>query len=402
MGKFKILAKKGTANWKEKKLLKDLEPILERKMVTDSNFASNFRPVNSYEDLQKLHNTYCAENAEIVEEITNEKTNMSDTKETEHVLSNDKNINLNETKTTVEDVLDPFNRQEPRIRDYVLKEDQFDKNSSNIQSTENVSQIFDEPTNFNDAFNIPDFNDDDKNQIGDNNHAQQGTNNLNQQGAGNNNNTTDNSRGTQPESPKKDNKQSPVNPYFEDQSNQNKKKQTKRFAKYITGFVCFALEKGYVWYATKDINEAKLIEYELKGQIDLSLVLTLDSNTTITAKEFFTKMCGDAKIAAKISPDDQDELADALSDVLMEKGIAPTPMQTLLMVGGQILAKQAINAFTSVSISKNIIEGLKEHKINEEQEAENLMKDVYEESKKTVENTDKTEDDSEYVEAEEA
>ena len=56
----------------------------------------------------------------------------------------------------------------------------------------------------------------------------------------------------------------PVNPYFDDQSNALKKKQTKRFAKYITAFVCFALEKGYVWFATKDINEAKMIEYELK------------------------------------------------------------------------------------------------------------------------------------------
>jgi hypothetical protein len=396
MGKFKILAKKGTANWKEKKLLKDLEPILERKMVTDSNFAANFRPVNNYEDLQKLHNTYCAENAQIVEEIPNEKINMSDTKETEHVLSNEKNINLNETKTTVEDVLDPFNRQEPRIRDYVLNEDPFDKNRTINQNTENVVQTFDEPTNFDDAFNIPDFNDDDKNQIGDN-HSHDNGNNSQQ-----NNGTNNNSRATQNESPKKDNKQASVNPYFDDQSNQNKKKQTKRFAKYITGFVCFALEKGYVWYATKDINEAKLIEYELKGQIDLSLALTLDSNTTITAKEFFTKMCGDAKIAAKIPQEDQDELSDALADVLMEKGIAPNPMQTLLMVGGQILAKQAANAFTSVSISKNIIEGLKEHKLNEEQEAENLMKDVYEESKKSSENTTKTDDDSEYVDAVEA
>jgi hypothetical protein len=396
MGKFKILAKKGTANWKEKKLLKDLEPILERKMVTDSNFAANFRPVNNYEDLQKLHNTYCSENAQIVEEIPNEKINMSDTKETEHVLSNEKNINLNETKTTVEDVLDPFNRQEPRIRDYVLNEDPFDKNRTINQNTENVVQTFDEPTNFDDAFNIPDFNDDDKNQIGDN-HSHDNGNNSQQ-----NNGTNNNSRATQNESPKKDNKQASVNPYFDDQSNQNKKKQTKRFAKYITGFVCFALEKGYVWYATKDINEAKLIEYELKGQIDLSLALTLDSNTTITAKEFFTKMCGDAKIAAKIPQEDQDELSDALADVLMEKGIAPNPMQTLLMVGGQILAKQAANAFTSVSISKNIIEGLKEHKLNEEQEAENLMKDVYEESKKSSENTTKTDDDSEYVDAVEA
>jgi hypothetical protein len=394
MGKFKILAKRGTTNWKEKKLLKDLEPILERKMVTDSSFAANFRPVSTYEDLQKLHNTYCTENAEIISETPNEKINMSDHKETEYVLSNEKDINLNETKTTVEDVVDPFNRQNPKIRDYVMSEDPFDKNRVNNQFTENVAPTFDEPTNFDDAFNIPDFNDDDKNQIGDNHN----TNNSQRSSDSN----TGNKNGTPyTEAPKKEGKPAHVNPYFEEQSNQNKNKQTKRFAKYITGFVCFALEKGYVWYATKDINEAKLIEYELKKEIDLSLMLTLDSNTTITAKEFFTRMCGDAKIAAKISEEDQKELADALADVLLEKGIAPTTMQTLLMVGGQILAKQAVNAFTSVSISKNIIMGLKEHKINEDLEAENVMKDIYEEVNKDKQ-SDKKDEDTEYVEAVEA
>jgi hypothetical protein len=395
MKKFKILAKRGTANWKEKKLLRDLEPILERKMVTDSNFAANFRPVSTYEDLQKLHNTYCAENAEIISETPNVNTNMSQEKETEHTLSNKKEINLNETKTTVEDVVDPFNRQNPKIRDYVMSEDPFDKNRVNTQVTENVIPTFDEPTNFDDAFNIPDFNDDDKNQIGDNHNS-----NNNQRS--NDDNIGNNKRPTSNEATKKEGKPAPINPYFDEQSNQNKNKQTKRFAKYITGFVCFALEKGYVWYATKDINEAKLIEYELKKEIDLSLMLTLDSNTTITAKEFFTKMCSDAKIAAKISEEDQKELADALADVLMEKGIAPTPMQTLLMVGGQILAKQAANAFTSVSMSKNIIQGLKEHKINEDLEAENVMKDIYEEANKTKQSDKKDDDESEYVEAEEA
>lgn len=395
MKKIKILSKRGAPNWKEKKLLKDLEPIIDHKMFTDSSFAANFRPVNNYEDLQKLHNTYCAENAEIISEIPKENINMKATKESEHVLSNEKDINLNETKTTVHDVVDPFNRQNPKIRDYVMSEDPFEKNANNKQFTENVAPTFDEPTTFDDAFNIPDFNDDDKNQIGDN-HSSNNSHRSHE------NNIVNNNRQTPNENSKKDTKQPPVNPYFDEQSSQNKIKQTKRFAKYITGFVCFALEKGYVWYATKDINEAKLIEYELKKEIDLGLMLTLDSNTTITAKEFFTRMCGDAKIAAKISDDDQKELADALADVLLEKGIAPTPMQTLLMVGGQILAKQTVNAFTSVSISKNIIQGLKEHKINEDLEAESVMKDIYEEANNNIKSDKKDDDENEYIEEVEA
>lgn len=393
--RFKIINKRGKPNWKEKKLLKELEPIIERKLLTDSNFASNFRPVNSYEDLQKLHSLYCTENAQIIsEEPITKNTTMQNDNET--ILSNEKEINLKETRTRLDDTetkssfVDPFNEEEPIIRDYVLKGDEYSKQPIN-QVNNNNTTFFNEPTSFDDAFNIPDL-DDDKSQVSSSNNG------------GGNNNSNNNNNSTK-EAPKP--KQQPVNPYFDDQSNQNKRKQTKRFAKYITGFVCFALEKGYVWFTTKDINEAKMIEYELKGDFDVSLMVTLDSETRVTAKEFFRKMCSDAIVASKISQDDQDELSDALADVLMEKGIAPTPMQTLLMVSGQILAKQVTNAFMSISISKSVIAGLKEYKTtqeNEEKEAlEGLMNETEKSKNKATETTvnEQKDEDLDYVMAEE-
>ena len=394
--RFKIINKRGKPNWKEKKLLKELEPIIERKLLTDSNFASNFRPVNSYEDLQKLHSLYCTETAQIIsEEPIIKNTNMQNDNET--ILSNEKEINLKETRTKLDETetkssfVDPFNEEEPIIRDYVLKGDEYSKQPIN-QVNNNNTTFFNEPTSFDDAFNIPDL-DDDKSQVSSSNN-----------GGGNNNSNNNNNNSTK-EAPKP--KQQPVNPYFDDQSNQNKRKQTKRFAKYITGFVCFALEKGYVWFTTKDINEAKMIEYELKGDFDVSLMVTLDSETRVTAKEFFRKMCSDAIVASKISQDDQDELSDALADVLMEKGIAPTPMQTLLMVSGQILAKQVTNAFMSISISKSVIAGLKEYKTtqeNEEKEAlEGLMNETEKSKNKATETTvnEQKDEDLDYVMAEE-
>lgn len=393
--RFKIINKRGKPNWKEKKLLKELEPIIERKLLTDSNFASNFRPVNSYEDLQKLHSLYCTENAQIIsEEPIIKNTTMQNDNET--ILSNEKEINLKETRTKLDETetkssfVDPFNEEEPIIRDYVLKGDEYSKQPIN-QVNNNNTTFFNEPTSFDDAFNIPDL-DDDKSQVSSSNNG------------GGNNNSNNNNNSTK-EAPKP--KQQPVNPYFDDQSNQNKRKQTKRFAKYITGFVCFALEKGYVWFTTKDINEAKMIEYELKGDFDVSLMVTLDSETRVTAKEFFRKMCSDAIVASKISQDDQDELSDALADVLMEKGIAPTPMQTLLMVSGQILAKQVTNAFMSISISKSVIAGLKEYKTtqeNEEKEAlEDLMNETEKSKNKATETTvnEQKDEDLDYVMAEE-
>ena len=150
-----------------------------------------------------------------------------------------------------------------------------------------------------------------------------------------------------------------------------------------------------------------MIEYELKGDFDVSLMVTLDSETRVTAKEFFRKMCTDAIIASKISQDDQDELSDALADVLMEKGIAPTPMQTLLMVSGQILAKQVTNAFMSISISKSVIAGLKEYKTSQENEEKDALESLMNEAEnsKKVKNEvpvkDEKDEDLDYVVAEE-
>jgi hypothetical protein len=154
-----------------------------------------------------------------------------------------------------------------------------------------------------------------------------------------------------------------------------------------------------------------MIEYELKNEIDVSLMITLDSTTQCTAKEFFQKMCSDAKIAAKIPQDDQDELADALADVLMEKGIAPTAMQTLLMVGGQIVAKQATNLMMTISIQNNLLDGLRENQKAKYAEDEEAMKDLYEEvenqeqkevkqPKKKKEKPEPIIDETEYTETE--
>jgi hypothetical protein len=374
--KFKILVKKGTNNYKEKKLLNDLQPILERKMLTDSNFATNFKPVNNYDDLKKLHDIYCTETVEIISETPNT-TNMENKKD---IISNDKDIeskNVNLNDSSKNDFSDPFNEEQPIIRDYVLNGDEYTKTP--LSGQQNVVNNFNEPLTFDDAFSIPD--EDDNNNS---NNSKTITNNTTNNSSTNTSNSQNNTGAKQNNTVKTP----PVNPYFDDQSNALKKKQTKRFAKYITAFVCFALEKGYVWFATKDINEAKMIEYELKKEIDTSLVVTLDGEQEITAKKFFQRMCNEAKIGAKISQDDQDELADALCDVLLEKGIAPTSSQNLLMVFGQIAAKQATNLFMSVSITNSVINGLKEHKKQQITEEDEAMDDLYNEAdkQKTPEN----------------
>ena len=358
MGKLKIYNHgRGSAPYQAKKLLKDLEPIIERKMITDPGFAASFRPVDNYEDLLKMHSVHCAETATIISEVKNEPNiNLSS------MENGNPNIERNKSSetesSTNKQVIDPINEAEPIIRDYVLTDDAYEKKSS-IPSPDAQNEAalnFGEPMNFGEAFDIPtDDNEDPK--LG--NKKEETKQSTSQ------NNTQQNS------APKKE----PVNPFFEEQSNQNKKKQTKRMAKYIVKATVMLLEKGFVWWTTKDINEVRLIEMELKNEIDLSVLLALDENTQQTAREFFAKMCSDAMAASKVSEDDQEELTDALFEVLLEKGIAPTPMQNLALVGFQIIAAKALTALGLSSMVNSVLAGLNEnHKQNkadnEEDEAE--------------------------------
>ncbi len=65
------------------------------------------------------------------------------------------------------------------------------------------------------------------------------------------------------------------------------------------------------------------------------------------------------------------ELTDALFEVLIEKGIAPTPMQNLALVSLQIVGAKVITALGLSAMTNSILAGLKEnHKQNMENETE--------------------------------
>lgn len=355
MGKIKIYSSstRGNIDYKLKKLIRELEPIIERKMITDANFASSFRAATTPEELQRLHSVHCAETATIISETKNETTTNSFTMGNE-TNTTDNNKSSETVSNTQKTIIDPINEAEPIIRDYVLQDDTYEKKSSipSPDARNNDALNFGEPMNFNEAFDIPaDDNDDPK--IGNKKESDE------KQSSSQNN--------SQQSAPKKE----PVNPYFDDQSNKQKNKQTKRMAKYIVKVVVTLLEKGFVWWTTKDINEAKLIELELKGEIDLNVLFALSETETQTAREFFARMCKDAIAGSKVDADDQEELTDALYEVLLEKGIAPTPMQNLALVSLQIVGAKVLTALGLSAMTNSILSGLKEnHKQTMESEAQ--------------------------------
>ena len=75
----------------------------------------------------------------------------------------------------------------------------------------------------------------------------------------------------------------------------------------------------------------------------------MENGQEITIKEFFKGQCLLANELAKIEKEKLDDFTDVLAEVMMEKGVAPTPQQELLLIGGSILAEQVLKmvAFNS-------------------------------------------------------
>jgi len=338
---IKVYQKRGNLNYKERRLISEIEDAISKKYGNDPSIAERFIPAKDFEQLKELHNMYCIEDAPF------EEVSVSDSKKNTDV-SND----INDDKDLYDDdgsFIDPLNREEPIVRPYVLDEDE--TNTNNVSSGP-VKTNFDEPSSFDEAFEFPDsVNTTD---------AKKTDTKI----TGNNPSSSSVNQGNQSKRPSSGGftRPEPLNPSFDDMSNKKKKKSTQRFAKYIVETVCLLSEKGFVWFANKDINEAKLAEYELTGEIDLSLMVTLEDGQEATIKQFFSIQCLKAEQLAVIQQEEKEDLIDALAEVLLEKGVAPTPTQELMMISLKILGGQAVKLIALKSQTNDLLAQLRSMK----------------------------------------
>ena len=327
---MKIYKKRGNKNYKERKLLRDLEPYIEKRVAEDPNFANEVIPATNYNELQQMHQRY------IVEDVAFEEKQESNQEETKENMAKDTQVEDVEFEETEEkkptesksnnQFIDPFNREEPIVRDYVMDGGFKEENKSD----EPQKTYFEEPTSFEEAFVIPEDGEESQDA---------------------------------PKSEKKETKQrelkEPLNPNFDDMSTGKKKRSTKKFAKYIVEAVATLSEKGFVWYANADINEAKLAEYEMSGEMDLSLLVSLEDGQEVTVKQFFQVQCAKAEQLSRWTDEQKEDLSSALAEVLMEKGVAPTPTQELLLVTLTIIGGQAMTLFTLKSQTNSLLNQLR-------------------------------------------
>ena len=335
-----VYTKRRRKSYKEKRYIEELEKIISKKIEENPELADSFKPAESFEELEKMYNLYTSEDAVIETEKTNQnKNNMAN--EVDEMEDDFEQDQPNRPKGGDEDsidkeFIDPFNREEPIVRDYVLDGgDLADPNTVDFSG----QSSFDEPTSFDEAFVLPDEN----------------TPPPSSGGGG----FGGGSPRPEREPREEPREQARINPDFDDMSSGKKRKSTKKFAKYIVETVCMLQEKGFVWYANKDISEAKLVEYELRGEMDLSLLLNMPDGQEVTVKQFFQNQCFQAEQLAVIDEESKADLAEALAEVLLEKGIAPTPTQELLLIAGKVFVGQGISLLTLKASTASVLNQLR-------------------------------------------
>ena len=306
MSNKNIYQKRGNLNYKERKLIDSIK----EKLTSNPEMESTFTPAQDFEELQSLHNKLTAPEVEF-EEV-------------------DDSIIPEPEEKTSKPFIDPLNREEPNVRDYVM-EDKFDPFADFSQSKKSE---YSEPQNYSQAFDIPDP-DDFKNE-----NVNTGSKQQNQRSERVQSRPQSNS-GSSDDSPKD-------------------RRKSKRFAGTVVNTICNLFEVGFVWYATKDINEQKLAEYEMSGEMDLSVLVELPDGSEATIKQFFLNQLDAITVASKIDKEKREDLIDALTELFIEKNIQPSASYDVALSGISLLAEQTIKLFMITSTNNSILAQLRE------------------------------------------
>lgn len=298
-----IYQKRGNLNFKERKMISDINSVIEKNPELESNFV----PASNFDELKELHTKYTAEVVDF-EQVTPEAPTTSESKPP---------------------FIDPLNRDEPNVRDYVM-DDKFDP-FADFQKGSQSS--FQEPNNYGQAFDLPDEEDMQNSRQG---------------------NAKSNPRSSQ----RPNNR--PQSPVSSGDDTAKDKRRSRRFAKSIINTTCNLMEVGFIWFATKDINEQKLAEYELTNEIDVNALLSMPDGSEVTIREFFLSQIGEIEKASKVTQEEREDLTDGLTEIFIEKNIQPSPAYEFGMTALSVVAKKGIQLYMISSQNNQIINQLRE------------------------------------------
>jgi hypothetical protein len=380
----KVFKYKG--NHEAKKYIKKLEVAIERMIQKDPEFAKTYRPADNMFELKAQFDKYCIETTEIISETKMPKSNKKpvieepvietekspeEKQEEEFTFSDEKPTNITNTKTTMEDEKkpatenqdniqpDPLNRTNPIVREHVLNDSMAPSTDANKSDSQGSS--FEEPKDFETAFELPEGED------------------FEEFGSKKKNKDKEKETKTSSSSPSQKHSE-PINPGFDDMSNRTKNKKTRRLATRLVGIFCAILEEGIPVWITRDITPAALARLAQERQIDLGLMLELDGNVQMSVAQFFAYMCDEAKKIGKLTEEQKEDLIDDLYDVLLEKGVTPSPIQSLLIGLAEVGLSVGIKII-SIRTQINEVKTMANPQMQAEQEAEAIKEHLNSEKK---------------------
>lgn len=309
MAKYDFYKKKGNLNYRERAMLEDISKRIE----SNPALSKDIIPATNFEELKQLHSQITSDIAEVISETKND------------IIPKSK-------PDAKKPFIDPLNREQPIINDYVT-DDKFNP-FADYEKSQKANNNFAEPTNYQDAFDLPD----EEEMMA---HKSQNVN-LKNNPKFNGNEQNDNGGTT-------------VN-----------RRKAKRFATSIVNITCRLLEVGFMWYATKDINENKLAEYEMTGEMDLSLIVELPDGQEATIKEFFLAQMPDIEKASKVNPESKASLIEAMTELFIEKNIQPSASYEVLIEGISLLAEQGIKVAMIVQQNNAMLMQLRQIKLDKQ------------------------------------
>lgn len=169
------------------------------------------------------------------------------------------------------------------------------------------------------------------------------------------------------EAKKKD--QKPLNPGLDDLSPTERRKQTEMFADSILTTYAQLLPIIPTMICSYNMGKIDLLDKE--GVIRLSMVVDKRENGDLTIREVFKDFNEEVSKVFVVTEEMKLELREPLIAVLMEKGIAPTPMVSLLIGIGRHILMFGIATSQLLAEKKSQLETFKQFRKQEQENERN-------------------------------
>lgn len=338
----KIYIKQGAPTHRESSMVKEIQSFIQKKQEKDPNYA--VETVSSYDELKELYDRISIESEEIDFEEVPQNQSTTDTSETKEVKAPEP---TKESPKNPKEVIDPLNKQEPIVRNYVLQ-NEFPTAQQRQDQASNRTE-FNEPTTFEESFSMPDdsmdsdsktFQEGQQNQNG-------GPKDAKSSQPGNNNSNKDGQR----------TKISQTQPG--DISPDKKRRNARKNARFGINVLLSTAEVFIGNMLTKDISEAKLVEYEVTGEINMGLGLAMPDGGEQTVKGYLSTVREEIKRLLETPEPEKAELIEDATEVLIEKDLVLTPTQQFVATLVGVMISRVKDVYPIYASTKAVLGQLK-------------------------------------------